>query len=765
MRFAVRSLLRNPAFTLLALASLAAGIGLTTVLSSLAGAILLRPLPVARPSEILRIFTVSQGQPLGFVSYFDFLDFARARSVSRAVAQTQVLVAVGDPPRISMGLAVTADYFDALGVSAVIGRTFRPDESRQAVVVLAYSFWESQFGADPSIPGHILKMGGASFQIIGVAPQNFSLERFAHEQFYVPIGAYEAGWLPSTGHPLEDRSRRFLSVYARASSAARSEIPGIAARLEREFPESNRGRRAVVLTEFETRLRTDRTMPALTALLILVAALIAVIVAANLSALLMLRRTGRSHEIAVKIAIGATRLRLLREALMESALLAATGALLGAALASSALRLLASFATLPTDMPFSIAPRIDVRVVIGLTAALAAISGLAPGLPPRHAGWWRGAVVAAEIAVATAMTIIGALLLHAILVSQRIDLGYRTDHVLTIALDPAQARYRETAARSFYDQLLARVQTMPGIKSAALAQSIPLGYTGAQRSIAIEGREPGRDQERLACWMNLVTPGYFDLIRMPVIAGRAFDRRDTAASPPVAIINEALAKWFPGSPIGRRMSIDHRTVEIVGLVRTARYFNLGESPKPYFYLPYSQNYASRMVLHLETRGDPSQSAPAVIDAIRSIDSSQPISEVRALGDYFSKGAMFSARLGARIMSAVAACGLLLAVAGLYGILSQTVMSRRREIGIRMALGASDTAVIFLVARQAAMLAALGIAAGIAAAVVASKFIAPEKNLWIFAASAAFILVAGLAACLVPARRACLVDPVVALRER
>ena len=763
MRFALRSLLRNPGFTLLAVASLAAGIGLTTVLSSLAGAILLRPLPVARPSEILRIFTVSQGQPLGFVSYPDFLDFSRAPSIRRAVAQTQVLVAVGDPPRISMGLAVTDNYFDALGVPAVIGRAFRPDESRQPVVVLAYSFWESQFAADPAIAGRILKMGGESFRVIGVAPENFGLERFAHEQFYVPMGAYEAGWLPSTGHPLEDRSRRFLNVYVRGSAAARSEIPGIAARLERAYPESNRGRRAIVLTEFETRLRSDQTMPALTVLLVLMAALIGVIAATNLAGLLMLRRAGRSREVAIKIAIGATRFRLLRENLLESALLSAMGALLGAALAFLAGRMLASFATLPTDMPFSIAPRVDARIVSGL-AAMAAVCGWTPSLQPRYANRWRGTVVALEIAVATAMTVIGGLLLHAILASGRIDLGYRTDHVLTLALDPAQARYNATATRSFYDQLLDRVQTIPGVKSAALAQSIPLGYTGAQRSIAIEGREAGRDQERLSCWMNLVTPGYFELIRMPVVAGRTFDRRDTSASPPVAIINEALAKWFPGSPIGRRMRVDNRTVEIVGLVRTARYFNLGESPKPYFYLPYSQNYASRMVLHVETAADPSKSAPAVIAAIRSLDASQPVSEVRALGDYFSKGAMFSARLGARVMSAIAVCGLLLAMAGLYGILSQTVTSRKREIGIRMALGARPAAVIVLVAWQAATLAAVGIAAGLASAGLASRFVPGEKALWIFAVSAVLILAASIAACLAPARRACLVDPVVALRE-
>lgn len=336
-----------------------------------------------------------------------------------------------------------------------------------------------------------------------------------------------------------------------------------------------------------------------------------------------------------------------------------------------------------------------------------------------------------------------------------------------MALDPAQVRYSEVRTRAFYDQVLERVRQLPGVKAAALGQSVPLGYTGAQREIEIEidGEGPARDQDRLACWMNLTTPGYFELIRMPVIAGRAFDDRDTAQSPPVAIVNQALAKFFQGSGIGRRMRINGRSVEVVGIVRTAKYFNPGESPKPYFYLPYSQNYASRMVLHVETGGDPSKSAPAVIQAIRSIDASQPVSEIRALDDYFSKGAMFSARLGVRIMSVVAACGLMLAMAGLYGVISQMVVRRRREIGIRMALGARPMRVIGLVAGQGAKLAAMGVGAGFAAAWPASRFIHGAMEPWIFIMTAILMLAASIAACLIPARHACSIDPAVALRDQ
>lgn len=373
-----------------------------------------------------------------------------------------------------------------------------------------------------------------------------------------------------------------------------------------------------------------------------------------------------------------------------------------------------------------------------------------------------------EIAMATAMTVIGGMLLESILAAGGIDLGYRTGHVLVMALDPAQVRYPEIKTRALYDQLLERIPQLPGVKAAALAQSIPLGYTGAQRQIEIEGEDAARDQDRLSCWMNLATPGYFELLRMPLIAGRAFDDRDTAQSPPVAIVNRALASLFPGPAIGRRMRIDGRSVEVVGIVRTAKYFTLGESPKPYFYLPYSQNYASRMVLHVETVGRPSNAAPAVIAAIRSLDASQPVSDIRALDEYFSKGTMFSARLGVRVMSVVALCALLLSMAGLHSVVSQMVARRKREIGIRMALGARPGRVVALVAGHAAKLAAIGIAAGFVASRLASRFVAGPLSgampSWIFPAAAILILAASIVACLIPARRACSIDPSVALRE-
>jgi len=334
-----------------------------------------------------------------------------------------------------------------------------------------------------------------------------------------------------------------------------------------------------------------------------------------------------------------------------------------------------------------------------------------------------------------------------------------------MAFDPAQMRASETRTRGFYRELLDRVRQLPGVKSAALAQSVPLGLTGAQRQVKIH------DADRISVWMNTVSPGYFELMRMAVIAGREFNGRDTENSPRVAIVNQAMAKLWPASgALGRRMEMDGRKIEIVGVVRTAKYFEVSEGPRPYFYLPYSQNYASRMVLHLETAGSPAGAAPAVLAAARSIDATQPVSEIRSLEQYFSQGALFGARIGLLVTASAGGCALLLALTGLYGSVAGAVQRRRREIGIRAALGANRFTIVKLVLNQGVKLALAGTAAGSAAALTAgpwlTKAVASEgaNGVEVLALASLIVIMASLAACLIPALRAASADPAVALRQ-
>jgi putative ABC transport system permease protein len=364
MRTAFRSFFSDPGFTTLVVVILAAGLGLALALVGLADAILFHPLPVSRPREMVRIFTTSPGQPLGYFSYPDFDDVRRSsRTLVGIIAQTQVLVAIGESPaQVRLGLAVTSDYFDVLEVPASMGRAFRPDDERQPVLVLHHDFWQSRYGADPRLVGRAIRLGGTFFTVIGIAPEGFGLDRFTHEDFYVPMGVYDAGLLASTGHPMRDRSRRFLTIVGRLAHGvrveqARAELSTLASRLESEHPETNRDRRVDVLTEFEARTLTDRTMPALSRLLAAAALLILVITIANVTGLLLMRAEGRAREIAVRMAIGATSGRLLAEQLIEASLLSIAATAAAVPLAWAAMRMLAGAVTLPTDCRFAIAFR------------------------------------------------------------------------------------------------------------------------------------------------------------------------------------------------------------------------------------------------------------------------------------------------------------------------------------------------------------------------------------------------------------------------
>lgn len=786
MYFALRSLVKNPGFTGLTVLSLAAGVGLTAALASVADAILFRPLAVARAGEIVRAYTASPGQSLGFVSYPDFEDFrSGSRTLAGVIAQSQVLVAVGGqagaPAQVRMGMAVTPDYFDVLGVPPARGRPFRVDEAREPVVVLAYEFFVSRYAADQGIIGRAIQLGGVAFTVIGVAAKDFGLDRFVHEDFYVPMGVYEAGLLASVGRPMEDRGRRYLSVYGRLSqgatlSQARAELEALAARLAVQHPETNRERRAVVLTEFQARMRADRSMPRLAGLLLAMAVLILSITCANVAGLTLERGEARVRDTAVRAALGASEMRLLAHSLTESLVLAAAGGGLGIPLAWAATRILATSARLPTDMPFTIAARMDARVAVFtilVTALVAVWCGLAPWigtrgdvfavLKARRTGGGtraRSVLVAVEIALATMSVATGGLLLKGLNAAKKLDLGYRTDHVLVMTLDPGQVRYSAGRTRAFYREVLERTPRIPGVKAVTLAQAVPLGYLSALRQISIEA-------EAFTTWMNIVDRNYFELMHIQIVAGRGFEARDTESSMPVIVINEELAKrWNGYGPI----RMNGRKLQVIGVARTAKYFQLDEPPRPYFYLPYSQNYSSRMVLHVETEGNPVAAARRALREIQSIDPGQPVSEIRALDDYFLKGALFSARVGMQAVGVIGACGLLLALAGLYGVVSTAVARRSREIAIRMALGARQPATMALVLRQGMRLTAAGIGAGLGAAVMVSAPIASmiagagKPDPWGLGAAALVVTGASLAAQMIPAVRASGIDPAVALRE-
>jgi predicted permease len=641
--------------------------------------------------------------------------------------------------------------------------------------------------------------------------------------------------------------------------------------MEAQYPETNRGRRAIVITELEARMGADRTLSALAAMLIALAGLVLAIATANAGGVLLARAESRAKEIAVRMALGATHRHLLLVSIRDAGLLALTGAAFGVPMAWAATRLLARVVALPTDFPFAIEARMDARImlIVASGSALAAmVCGCAPGLAVRRieisaalksaggsvrSATWRAGLAAVEIALATALMATGAWLLASVRSVGRIDPGYRVDGVLTMALDPGQTGYTRAATRVFYDQLLRRVRGIAGVKNAALAQSVVLGYARTPAQVHIENDiedEAGGGAERgqsgrgqtpygsTTMWMNTVTPEYFALMQIPLVAGRGFDDRDTESSPAVAIVNQELAKRCAvhgittgittgiragittgtaagavgANALGAKLRVNGRMVEVVGVARTAKYFDIRETPQPHLYLPYSQNYASRMVLHVETgtqtvcatctvaggegradigsdtAGDPSNSgravtpsvaAPAhvlaaVLREIRALDSGQPVSEIRPLRDYLDQGAMLGARVGVDALSAVGACAMALALVAICGLISQAVQRRRREIGIRIALGASRWSVVGIVMRQAIVAIGLGTGGGLALAAGATRLLAAvapgtggidvwPAGIWPAGAAAA-VAMAGLAAGVIPAWRASAIDPIEAFRQ-
>jgi hypothetical protein len=781
--------------------SLTLGFSLALALASIADALLFRPLQVPRAQELQRVFTATKDQPLRLMSYPDFEDL---RVIGRMIAQSHVLVSVapvisspalrlgggspdpqatpwsplpdarsGDrarnrgsalqaifdpahsptpvaqailspadfPPQIRLGLAVSRDYFDVLGLAP----SFTDDT--EPVVILSHAFWRSHFAADPQISGRQLRLGGTIFTIVGVAPRRFGLDRFLHEVFYVPIGVYRHGLLPANGKPLEERGRRFLTVFARNPSSAR--LDAAAARLADQYPETNRGRRAIALPELEAYAQLHPGTASLARSIALVAALILIIAISNAAGLLLLSAEARAQEMTIRAALGATPLRLLMDRLRETLFLATIAAVVSIPFAWICTRLLLEIAQPPTDIPLAPAAHFDGRVLL-----LLFVAALSAALVSTFCRIPRSFVAASQISLATALAILGINLATTLHDARGTPLGYRTDHVLTLTFDPAQLRYTEVQTRRFFADLIDRTRTMPGVRSAALAQSIPMSYVSAQSNLSTDSATT----PPTAVFSNLVSSGYFDLMHIPILEGRAFNLSDLASSTPVAIVNQELARQ---APINSALRINGRRHTVVGVARTARYFHITEAPRAYLYLPYTQNFASRMTLFVETLGAPAEMARSIVDP------NLPATDVRSLDASVWHTALMNVRTGLRAVELVGACGLVLALAGLYSVVASAALRRRREIAIRMAIGSTRGQACATIARTAVVVSLFSVKIGFVLSFWIARMLgsfAPAVAVRPAAVAALSVLLLALIAAIFPAWRAARADPAAVLRQ-
>ncbi|HEU0178227.1 MAG TPA: ABC transporter permease [Blastocatellia bacterium] len=818
LRYGARMLWKQPGFTLIVALTLSLGIGANGVIFSLVNALLLRPLPVEKPSELAAIYTSDfSGGGLGVSSYPDYVDF---RDRNRVFAG---LVAYQFPQPLSLnidgtnermfGEIVSGNYFSALGLKPSLGRGFLPEEDRtpgeSAVAVISHKLWQTRFGGDPATVGRSVKINGHPFIIVGVAPEKYTglLRGFAADWWIPAMMIGQA--VPGTEHLTKRDNRGFL-VMGRLKPGvtlqqAQADFNSIAAQLYKEWPQDweniRRQSRSVSVTpESEARLLPEMRMPIVIfmALLMSVAGLVLLIACANIANLLLARATARRKEIAIRLALGAGRWRLIRQLLTESVLLSMLGGMAGLLLAGWGADLLMAFRP-PFQIPVELDLQADWRVfvfmfglslltgiVFGLTPALAAsrpdvIASLKDetGAATTGGRTWRlrGALVVAQVALSLLLLICAGLFLRSLRNASSIDPGFDADNLLALSMDLRLQGYDETRERNFTDQLLERVRALPGVVSASLTDRLPLDLDGAWRGVTIEGYTP-QPGESTGINSSFVAPGYFETLRIPLLRGRTFQRQDGANAPGVALVNESFARrYWPGqSPLGKRIQMgavrsgvnDAPYLTVIGIVKDGKYVSLGEEAAPFIYFNMAQNVGLSPTLVVRTQGDPLNSLAAVRGEVAALDKNLPLYDVKTMRQHLGL-ALLPARLAGSVLGVFGMMALALAAAGIYGVMAYSVAQRTREIGIRMALGANARDVLRLVTRQGMTLVAIGMAIGLTSALALTQLL---KSLLLgvsstdpltFAVIALLLIAVALLACWIPARRATKVDPMIALR--
>jgi putative ABC transport system permease protein len=801
LQYGLRSLRRSPGFACAAILTLALGIGANTAVFSMVRGVLLRPLPYRNGQElvVLRQPASLVGVPDAGFSAKEVDDYRNAShalgGVSEYHSMAFILLGRGEPRRVQTGV-VSANFFDLMGVRPALGRTFRPGEDvvgASPVLVLSYGFWQNQLGGDPGIVGRTFEMNDRIHTVIGVLPP---VPQFPNENdVYMPISSCPFRSSPAMA---ENRSMRMVKVFGRLAPGAtlagvQSELETIASRLHATYPEAYAASQGfgIGAESLQERL-TVQARPTLF-LLFATAVFVLLIACANVANLTLARLVRRERELALRTALGADRRRLLSQLLVEGTLLSLAGGLIGLGLAGSVLHLLAAFAARFTPRAAEIS--ID-GTVLAFTLVLSLLTGIAfgvlPALPSRLnlAGSLkdggaatsggrslrvRGILVVAQVAVSVVLLVGAGLLVRSLRELQRVDPGFDSDNVLTMTLDLNWSRYTTNAlVLNFHRQLQARLADQAGILSSASSLSFPL--SGSQPfgfQFQIEGRPTDKDGSVPLADFRSVSPGYFATLGIPLVAGRNFTEDDVPGTPDVVLINQSLARkyWGKDNPLGHRITADSGKTwnTIVGVVGDVRQYGLDTGPVNEMYAPFAQSPARQGVFLIRTTADPIGVAKRVADAVHAIDPGQPVANVRTLAQLRSDS-LASPRLTALLLTLFSLLALVITCAGLAGVIAFSVSQRSQEIGVRMALGAARNEVLGMVVLEGMRLVAVGMALGVAGALLLSRLITihlfqvrPTDPVT-FVATAVVLVGVAVAACLVPARRAASVDPMVALRS-
>ncbi len=798
LRYGARTLLKNPGFTLIAVITLALGIGANTAIFSVVNAVLLRPLPFPEHERLMQMFLNNPETASGRAGYGN-ADFQALRERNQSFAQVAAIspgnrfsLTGGGAPEQVIGAGVTAEFFDVLGVRPQRGRTFLAGEDKPGsprTVVVSHGFWEKHLGSNPNAVGQTVTLNNESFTIIGVTPPDFRFTMFGPAEL----------WTALQLNPPRGRPPYFLRVIGRlkpgvSAPQAQAEVSAIGDQVQQQY--SNSKPKVARVESFKRAIVGDAQL----SLSVLLGAVFFVLLIAsvNVANLLLARATEREREMAVRAALGASRLRLIRQALTESVLLALIGGALGWLLAQWGVDLIVALS--PENLPRFDEISVDGRV-LGFTLLMTCFSGLVFGLAPAlqssqvdvHTTLKEGGrsgsasfgrrrlrelFIVSEFALALVLLVGAGLMIRSFLQLQRVNPGFAPDRVLTAQIVLPQNGYREAdKVGAFQQQLVQRVQALPGVQAASVSMSLPPDLLVMRNPFAVEGQAPESGQSQPTADQLLVSPDYFRTLGIQQQAGRVFTDTDNANAPPVVIINETLARqYFPHQdPVGKRLQTgDYRPtgqwLTIVGVVSDVKYSGLHEAMQPALYTPWFQQgiWSRSMYLAVKAGGDPLSLAGAVRNEVWALDRNLPVSQIKTM-DQLMSDAVAEPRVYTLLLGVFGAVALLLAAVGIYGVMAYAVTQRTHEIGVRLALGAQTRDVLKLVVKQGMTLTVIGVAVGMVASFALTRlmktllFGVGATDPLTFVAVALLLAFIALLACWIPARRATKVDPMIALR--
>jgi len=803
LRFALRMLRRSPGFALLAIFCLTLGIGANAAVFSWIEGLLFRPYPMVANQERLVALTGTTSSDRTGLSWPDFLDLQRNCKLFDAFFVSKIMgttLSIGDRAQVVTGSIVSSNYFSALGIHPVLGRTFEPNEDvggdAHPVTVISYQLWKDRFGGDPQIIGKTQRMNGVIHTIIGVAPEGFygTFVGWAMK-FWVPASmedTFEGG-----GYKLEDRGERWIEAYGRLKPGvtleqAQQEVSAVAKRLDADYPATNRGHGIQLWALWQTPFNNAGTLlPTLETMLVVVV-FVLLIACANVGNLLLVRSFARRHEITVRVAVGAGRKRLLQQLFIEGLLLSAIAATGGLLIARWCGHLLVLLLPVRNGNAMHLPGEMDWRVM-ALSAAVCLVATLLFALVPavqtskidlagtlrsemagvargRGKSWARSSLVVIQVSLCFILLVGAGLLLQSLQKIRSDSPGFTTNGVLVTAVNLVAAGYDAERAKSFQDELIDRVQAVPGVESAALARATPLGYgTFSSARIVVDGYEPPPNEQPSADY-NQVGPGYFATIGVPLLSGREFTRADNETGAPVAIVNETMAaRYWPGKdPVGERVQAKGKWLQIVGVAKTSKYQSMRELPKAFFYVPRRQDFSISAALTIRTKLRPEIIAAALSRELKAMDSNLALYEVISLQEQVDRSTS-AQKVAVTLTGTLGGLALVLAAIGLYGVMSYTVSQSTRELGLRMALGADSSGLFRLVISRGLSLTFGGIFLGAALAVGLTRLlgyllykVSPYDPL-AFGYAFLVLTIVSLIACFMPAWRATRVDPIVALR--